>query len=95
MFDLSVVVNALMDCWIADYPQQITFLPVEQNGIVSMEKLKAAIRPDTLMVSVMAVNNEIGVVQPLKEIGEFCRSNKILFHTDAAQVCNAVMRVSE
>lgn len=68
----------------------ITFLPVEQNGIVSMEKLKAAIRPDTLMVSVMAVNNEIGVVQPLKEIGEFCRSNKILFHTDAAQAVGKI-----
>jgi cysteine desulfurase len=63
----------------------VTYLPVETNGLVSLEKLKAVIRPDTLIVSVMAVNNEIGVIQPLKEIGKICREKGVFFHTDAAQ----------
>jgi cysteine desulfurase len=63
----------------------VTYLPVEPSGLVSLEKLKAAIRPDTLIVSVMAVNNEIGVIQPLKEIGRICREKGVFFHTDAAQ----------
>lgn len=65
----------------------VTYLPVQEaTGRVDMEELKAAIREDTILVSVMAVNNEIGTLQPLKEIGELCRSNKILFHCDAAQM---------
>jgi cysteine desulfurase len=65
----------------------VTYLPVKvSTGQVDMEQLKAAIREDTILVSVMAVNNEIGTLQPLKEIGELCRSNKIVFHTDAAQM---------
>jgi cysteine desulfurase len=65
----------------------VTYLPVQvATGRVDMDQLKAAIREDTIMVSVMAVNNEIGTLQPLKEIGELCRSKKILFHTDAAQM---------
>lgn len=65
----------------------VTYLPVQvSTGRVDMDQLKAAIREDTILVSVMAVNNEIGTLQPLKEIGELCRSNKILFHTDAAQM---------
>lgn len=63
----------------------VTYLSVEPNGLVSLEKLKTAIRPDTLIVSVMAVNNEIGVIQPLKEIGKICREKGVFFHTDAAQ----------
>ncbi len=63
----------------------VTYLPVETNGLIDLEKLKATIRPDTLIVSVMAVNNEIGVIQPLKEIGTICREKGIFFHTDAAQ----------
>jgi len=63
----------------------VTYLPVEHaTGIIDLDQLKKAIRPDTLMVSVIHVNNEIGVVQPLKEIGEMCRANKTFFHTDAA-----------
>ena len=62
----------------------VTYLPVQTNGIVDLEQLKQAIRPDTLVVSVIHVNNEIGVVQPLKEIGQICRENKVFFHTDAA-----------
>ena len=50
-----------------------------------MQQLKSAIRPDTSLISVMLVNNEIGVIQPIKEIGEICRQNKIFLHTDAAQ----------
>lgn len=63
----------------------VTYLPVSSEGLVSLDDLRKAIRKDTVLVSVMAVNNEIGVIQPLKEIGQICRENKIFFHTDAAQ----------
>ena len=62
----------------------VTYLPVQTNGIVDLEELKKAIRPDTVLVSVIMVHNEIGVIQPVKEIGQICRDNKIFFHTDAA-----------
>jgi len=66
---------------------EVTYLNVENaTGRVNMDELKAAIRDDTILLSVMAVNNEIGTLQPLKEIGELCRSKKIVFHTDAAQM---------
>jgi cysteine desulfurase len=66
---------------------EVTYLPVEEaTGRINMDELKAAIREDTVLCSVMAVNNEIGTLQPLKEIGELCRSKKIVFHTDAAQM---------
>ena len=64
---------------------EVTYLPVQPNGLVDLEVLKAAIKPNTLLISVMAVNNEIGVIQPLKEIGKICRENGVFFHTDAAQ----------
>jgi cysteine desulfurase len=64
---------------------EATYLDVESNGIVSLEKLKAAIRPDTILVSIMMVNNEIGVIQPVWEIGELCREKGIIFHCDAVQ----------
>jgi cysteine desulfurase len=64
----------------------VTYLPVLNNGLIDMEQFKAAIRPDTLLVSIMGVNNEIGVVQPLKEIGQICRHNKTFFHSDIAQM---------
>jgi len=57
---------------------------VQTNGIVDLEELKKAIRPDTVLVSVIMVHNEIGVIQPVKEIGQICREKKIFFHTDAA-----------
>ena len=69
---------------------EVTYLPVQKNGLVDLEELKAAIRPDTGIVSVMLVNNEIGVIQPLAEIGEICRKNKIFFHTDAAQAAGKI-----
>jgi cysteine desulfurase len=64
---------------------KITYLPVEKNGLVDLEKLRAAVTEKTAIVSVMAVNNEIGVIQPLKEIGEICRAKGAFFHTDCAQ----------
>ncbi|MHB1115401.1 IscS subfamily cysteine desulfurase [Sideroxydans sp.] len=67
-----------------------TYLDPEPNGLVDLEKLKAALRPDTIIVSVMLVNNEIGVVQDIEAIGELCRSKGILFHVDAAQATGKV-----
>lgn len=63
----------------------VTYLPVQVNGLVDLEQLEAAIRPDTSLVSIMHVNNEIGVIQSVEEIGRICRAKKIFFHTDAAQ----------
>jgi cysteine desulfurase len=63
----------------------VTFLPVESNGLVSLAALEAALTDRTLLVSVMAAHNEIGVIQPLAEIGALCRSRGVLFHSDAAQ----------
>ncbi|XP_019629585.1 PREDICTED: cysteine desulfurase, mitochondrial-like [Branchiostoma belcheri] len=68
----------------------VTYLPVKPNGIIELEKLEAAMRPDTSLVSIMTVNNEIGVRQPIKEIGELCRSKKVFFHTDAAQAIGKI-----
>lgn len=69
---------------------EVTYLPVQNNGLVKLEDLEAAIRPDTVLVSIMAVNNEIGVVQPLEEIGKLCRSKKVFFHTDGAQAVGKI-----
>jgi len=68
----------------------ITYLPVQTNGLVDLEVLKREIRPDTVLVSVMAVNNEIGVIQPMEEIGKICRANKIFFHSDIAQAAGKI-----
>jgi cysteine desulfurase len=68
----------------------VTYLPVQNNGLVNMEELEAAIRPDTALVSIMAVNNEIGVIQPLEEIGKLCRSKKVFFHSDSAQAVGKI-----
>ena len=62
----------------------------QDNGLITVEQLAAAVRPDTILVSVMWVNNEIGVIQPIAEIGEFCRSKNIIFHCDAAQATGKV-----
>ena len=64
---------------------EVTYLDVQQNGLIDLEVLKAAIRPDTILVSAMWVNNEIGVIQDIAAIGELCREHKISFHVDAAQ----------
>lgn len=64
---------------------EVTYLDVKENGLLDLDVFKAAIRPDTILVSVMAVNNEIGVVQDLNAIGSICREKGIIFHVDAAQ----------
>ena len=68
----------------------ITYLHVKENGLIDLNELKAAMTDKTVLVSIMAVNNEIGVIQPLKEIGEMCRANKTFFHTDAAQAVGKI-----
>jgi cysteine desulfurase len=68
----------------------VTYLPVQPSGLINMEELEAAIRPDTALVSIMAVNNETGVIQPLEEIGKLCRSKKVFFHTDGAQAVGKI-----
>jgi len=69
---------------------EVTYLPVNQNGLIDLELLESSIRPDTSLVSVMMVNNEIGVVQPIQEIGKICRSKKVFLHTDAAQAVGKI-----
>ncbi|MCT8845582.1 IscS subfamily cysteine desulfurase [Glaesserella parasuis] len=64
---------------------EVTYLEPETTGLVDIAKFEAAIRPDTILVSVMHVNNEIGVIQPIEEIGKICRAKKIIFHVDATQ----------
>jgi len=69
---------------------EATYLDPEQNGLLDLEKFKAALRPDTVLVSVMMVNNEIGVIQPIAEIGEICRTKGIIFHCDAVQAAGKI-----
>jgi len=69
---------------------EATYLEPQDNGLITVAQLEAAIRPDTILVSVMLVNNEIGVIQPIAEIGELCRSKGIIFHCDAAQATGKV-----
>ncbi len=69
---------------------EATYLVPEPNGLVDIEKFKAAIRPDTILVSVMQVNNEIGVIQDIEAIGNICREKGIIFHVDAAQATGKV-----
>jgi cysteine desulfurase len=64
---------------------EVTYLPVDDDGIIRLEDLKAAIKPTTILITIMFANNEIGTVQPIKEIGEIAKQNKIIFHTDAVQ----------
>jgi cysteine desulfurase len=68
----------------------VTYLDPEPNGLLSLERFKQALRPDTIVVSVMSVNNEIGVVQPIAEIGEICRDKGIIFHVDSAQATGKI-----
>ncbi|CAG8687408.1 4583_t:CDS:2, partial [Cetraspora pellucida] len=68
----------------------VTYLPVKPSGLIDLNLLAETIRPDTSLVSIMTVNNEIGVTQPVKEIGQICRSKKVFFHTDAAQAIGKI-----
>ena len=69
---------------------EVTYLDVKDNGLIDLDVFKAALRPDTILVSVMYVNNEIGVIQPIAQIGEICRDKGIIFHVDAAQATGKV-----
>jgi cysteine desulfurase len=69
---------------------RITYLPVEKNGIINLSEFEKALRPETSLVSIMIVNNEIGVRQPIEEIGKICRARKIFLHTDAAQAVGKI-----
>ncbi len=64
---------------------EVTYIDVDENGVLKLDELKKAIRPDTILISVMFANNEIGTIQPIKEIGEIAKEHGILFHTDAVQ----------
>ncbi|KAK9381081.1 pyridoxal phosphate-dependent transferase [Kockiozyma suomiensis] len=68
----------------------VTYLPVQSNGLIDLAQLEAEIRPDTSLVSIMTVNNEIGVIQPIDEIGKICRKHKVFFHTDGAQAVGKI-----
>ena len=68
----------------------VTYLPVQQNGLIDLDVLRAAVTDNTVVVSIMAVNNEIGVIQPLAEIGKICREKGAFFHTDAAQAAGKI-----
>ena len=69
---------------------EVTYLPVRENGLIGLEELEKAIKPSTLLVSIMAVHNEIGVIQPLAEIGAVCRGKGVFFHSDCAQAVGKI-----
>jgi cysteine desulfurase len=89
---LSTEHNAIIDpCeYLRSLGFEVTFLPVQKDGLIDLGELARAFRPDTILVSVMAANNEIGVLQPLAEIGAMCRDRQVLFHTDAAQAIGKI-----
>lgn len=84
--------NAVLDpCqYLEQLGFEVTFIPVKTDGLVDLNQLEKAIRSNTILVSMMAANNEIGVLQPLEKIGNICRDNNILFHTDAAQAIGKI-----
>ena len=71
--------------WLEKHGYEVTYVGVDEDGKVKLDELEAAIRPDTILISVMAANNEIGTIQPLKEIGAIAKKHGVLFHTDAVQ----------
>ena len=71
--------------WLEKQGYEVTYVGVDADGVVKLEELEAAIRPDTILITIMAANNEIGTIQPLKEIGEIAHKHGVLFHTDAVQ----------
>lgn len=76
--------------WLENQGWEVTYLPVDKEGFVTAEQVGQAIRQDTVLVSVMAANNEIGTIEPISEIGSICRERGVLFHTDAVQAVGAV-----
>lgn len=76
--------------WLEKQGYEVTYLDVDENGLISLEQLEKSIRPDTILISIMFANNEIGTIEPIKEIGEIARRHKVLFHTDAVQAFTQV-----
>ena len=76
--------------WLEKQGFEVTYLEVDQEGFVSADQVRAAIKDTTILVSVMAANNEIGTIEPIREIGEVCRDHKVLFHTDAVQAVGQI-----
>ncbi len=76
--------------WLEKQGFEVTYLPVDGYGRVTAAQVEAALRPDTILVSVMAANNEVGTIQPIAEIGALCRTKGVLFHTDAVQAVGAI-----
>lgn len=75
---------------------EVTYIDVDENGIIKLDQLKKAIKPTTILISIMYANNEMGAIQPIKEIGEIAKANQILFHTDAVQAyCQLPINVDE
>src|SRR5215467_316654 len=72
------------------YGYKVTYLPVQKDGLISLDELKAAFTDKTILVSIMAANNEIGVLQPIREIGKLCHERGVIFHTDATQAVGKV-----
>lgn len=82
--------------WLEKNGMEVTYLDVDENGLISLEQLRAAIRPTTILISVMFANNEIGTIEPIKEIGAIAKEHGILFHTDAVQAfCQVPIHVDE
>lgn len=76
--------------WLETQGWQVTYLPVDADGFVTVQQVENALRPDTVLVSVMAANNEIGTLEPVAEIGALCHERGVLFHTDAVQAVGAI-----
>ena len=76
--------------YLMDLGFEVSFLPVNQNGLLDLDLLQKTMREDTILVSVMAANNEIGVLQPLAEIGKICYDRGVIFHTDGAQAIGKI-----
>jgi cysteine desulfurase len=84
--------NAVLDpcAYLQSLGFEITYLPVKSDGLIDLQELEQSIRTDTILVSVMAANNEIGVLQPIAEIGKICHDHQVLFHSDAAQAIGKI-----
>lgn len=76
--------------WLEKQGFEITYLPVDKEGFVSLDQVREALRPETILVTIMAANNEIGTIQPIGEIGALCREKKVIFHTDAVQAVGQI-----